>query len=338
MNTAMRGGVPDRIPVWCLLSLEHIINHGANDGKIPGTIEELVTAECNLAKQYNFDGSLIYLPGTRRGTDISSYITRSIRSVPQGDLSHIFQEADPESWERDIPEYQVEDFYSSHLAREILGEDYHIGGWAADGFSRAIQWFPSLEEAMMATIQDPARFEALVNYFDDLSIAWAKAQIELGKLESIQISSPYAGASFISVNMYKDLVFSSVQKLAEAIKPLNGFSYLHTCGFISDRLELMGESGIDGLECMDPPPLGNVTLSDAKSRVGSKLFLKGNIDSVNVLLRGDEETVDKTVRETIESGISGGGYILSTACSVAPDVPPGRVRRLRELAEEYGRY
>jgi len=79
-------------------------------------------------------------------------------------------------------------------------------------------------------------------------------------------------------------------------------------------------------------------LSEAKKRVGDRLFLKGNIDSVNVLLRGEDKQVDQVIRETIKSGMSGGGYILSTACSVAPKVLPSRVRRLQELAEEVGQY
>lgn len=338
VNRAMRGETPDRVPVWCLLSLEHIISRGMKNGVLPTTIEELIEAECLLTKRYNFDGALIYLPGNLRWSNIEEFIHRSINSVPVGDASHVFEEADPESWDREDIQYKHEQFYSSFLARNILGEDYHIGGWAADGFSRAIQWFPSLEEAMMATITDPVRFKALVDYFDDVSIAWAKAQIEFGKLESIQISSPYAGASFISVDAYKKFVFPSVKKMAEALKPLSGFSYLHTCGFIGDRLELMAETGIDGLECMDPPPLGDVTLADAKKRVGHKLFLKGNIDSVNILLQGTDQIVEKTIGEALKYGMPGGGYVLSTACSVAPQVPPERVQRLAEIAGKLGVY
>jgi len=329
---------PDRVPVWCLLSLEHILNHGTQDGKIPQTIEQLVQAECRLAKEYKFDGTLVYFPSLKKGTPVCELIKKSIQSLPEGDSDHDFDAADPEIWVYEPTNFTQEDFYSSHLTREILGSDIHIGGWVPDGFSRAIQWFPNFGEAMMASVQDTVKFKALVTYFDQESIASAKAQIELGKLESLQISSPYAGSSLISLDSYKDLVLNSVRVLAQAIRSVKGKSYLHTCGFIADRIDVFVETEVDGIECMDPPPLGDMLLSDAKQRVGDYIFLKGNIDSVNVLLRGEDAEVDQVIKETIQTGMRGGRYILSTACSVAPKVPPRRVRRLWELAEEYGQY
>jgi hypothetical protein len=282
---------PDRVPVWCLLSLEHIVNHGTKNGNIPDSIEELVEAECRLVEDYRFDGTLVYFPGLRKDKRVFDLVKKAIQSLPEGDSEHDFENADPDNWLYELPEYESEDFYSSHLARELLGEEIHIGGWVPDGFSRAIQWFPNFDEAMMASVLDPLKFKALVDYFDRESIVSAKAQIELGRLESLQISSPYAGSSLISVSSYKDLVLNSVKVLAQAIRSVKGVSYLHTCGFIADRVDIFVETEVDGIECMDPPPLGDMLLSDAKKRVGDKLFLKGNIDSVNILLRGEEKFI-----------------------------------------------
>jgi len=337
-NLALRGKKPDRVPVWCLLSLEHIIKNGTGDGQIPNSIEEFIEVECRLTQSYKFDGMLVYFPNVRAGTEIGSTIRMMLETLPQGRQANEFQDADPDKWEYPDLEFEEVNFFSSHLARDIMGSDIHIGGWIGDGFSRAIQWFPSLEDALIATIEDPVRFKSLVNYFDAISIASAKAQIALGNLESIQISSPYAGASFISLEVYRDLVFSSVSKLAHAIRAVGGIAYLHTCGHIADRLELFADTGVNGIECMDPPPLGNVTLAEAKQKIGDRISLKGNIDSVNVLLLDDDEGVDRIVQETLHAGKPDGGYVLSTACSVAQDVKPERIRRLYSLTEEFGYY
>ena len=338
INTAMRLEQPDRVPVWCQLSLEHIIRNAFPEGKYPQTIEEYVRAECEMTLRYGFDGVLLYLPGMREGTRVDKFLEEWIHSIPQGDSSHDFSKADPEKWEQNIPEYTAADFYSSQLAREIIGTDYHIGGWTPDAFSRAVQWFPTMEEAMMAMVMDPPRFKALISFFEEQTIAWAKAQIQFGKVESIHISSPYAGSSFISLETYKELVLPQLKRLADALREEPAFAYVHTCGFLSDRLELIASSGVDGIECLDPAPLGDVELGEAKERVGDKIFLKGNLDSVHTLLYGTDEDVDRAIMHCLEVGMPGGGYIISTACSVAPAVPPERVKRISELARRYGNY
>jgi uroporphyrinogen-III decarboxylase len=101
----------------------------------------------------------------------------------------------------------------------------------------------------------------------------------------------------------------------------------------------MCQSGASGLECLDPPPIGNVDLEDAFQRIGDQMFIKGNIDSVNTLLANDNEMAKNDVRKIIETGkTKGKGFILSTACSIAPLVSKERVLMMSELISEYGVY
>ena len=93
-----------------------------------------------------------------------------------------------------------------------------------------------------------------------------------------------------------------------------------------------------GVDTLDPPPLGTVELADAKQLLSGKAFIKGNLDPVNTMLYGNLETVREAVAERIRIGKPGGGYILSTACSVAPNTPPENIELLTSLAEELGKY
>jgi hypothetical protein len=334
----MERGKPDRVPVWCQLSLEHIVRNGTPDGEYPATIEDYVRAECGLAQRYGFDGTLLTLPAMREGARVDSFLRLLIHPERPTAADRDFSTADPEAWERPRTELVEDDFYSSRFAREVVGPDLHIGGWIGDAFSFAVHWFPSIGDAMMALAEDPERFRALVTYYEEACIESARAQIRLGRMESISISSPYAGSSLISTQSYRDLVLPQLTRIAAALRPEPALTYVHTCGFLSDRLELLAASGVDGIECMDPPPLGDVELEEAKRRIGGTVFLKGNLDSVNVLLKGTDAEVDRAVVRCLKAGTPGGGYILSTACSVAPGVPPHRVRRLSELAAEFGYY
>ncbi len=56
------------------------------------------------------------------------------------------------------------------------------------------------------------------------------------------------------------------------------------------------------------------------------------------MLVADDAHFRRAVLDRLRIGKPGSGYILSSACSVAPRVPPRRLTLLSELAEEYGRY
>jgi uroporphyrinogen decarboxylase len=93
----------------------------------------------------------------------------------------------------------------------------------------------------------------------------------------------------------------------------------------------MMETGTNGIDTLDPPPLGTVELGDARQRTAGRVFLKGNVDPVNVMLRGTPEAVREAARACLAAAGSGGGYILSTACAVAPATPPENIAALADL-------
>jgi uroporphyrinogen decarboxylase len=218
------------------------------------------------------------------------------------------------------------------------GGEFSVHGEVSSPFQGLVE-IMGIQNAMIGLLTDPGKCHELLSRFLERSFIIAREQVKTG-IDALKISSPYAGKGFISRNFYKKYFlfyeYELVKKIHE-FKP--GFPvYMHTCGAISDRLELMTESGIDGIECLDPPPLGDCELADAKKRIGELVFIKGNMDSVNVLLRATPESMDGYVQQQIADGAAGGGYILSTACSVAPGVKPEVLETLVPLAEKYGKY
>jgi uroporphyrinogen decarboxylase len=96
------------------------------------------------------------------------------------------------------------------------------------------------------------------------------------------------------------------------------------------------EAQVSGIECLDPPPLGNVDLRDAVRQLNGKIFIKGNVDPVNTLLRGDSGKVRRDVIEILEvAGHVMHGFILSSACSVAPPVNPENLKLMVDLCRRF---
>lgn len=375
---AMRHEPVDRVPVMCQLALGHyFLNAGIAPHRIWFTSEGFAEALVALQQHYRFDGILINIPGRPENIldDVVSIETNSegeqltwrdggITFVPRdenpqheptpradfetidpdhldtiSDLPgynwntyHISQVADVRGVLREIPDYF---FRTLDLVKRAVGDTVSIHGEVFSPFTHYMELF-GYEQALLALVTDPGKARALLDRLTDASIAWAVAQAQRG-VDAVLISSAFAGGSLISTAMYREFVLPYERRVTDAVKKASVPVYTHTCGRIGDRLELMAETGTQGIDTLDPPPLGDVELAEAKKRIGEKLFIKGNLDSV-ALLTDDEAGVRRRVLAALDAGKPGGGYILSTACSVAPRVEPWKLMMLAELADEHGRY
>lgn len=192
------------------------------------------------------------------------------------------------------------------------------------------------QNALMALIDVPDMCHTLLEKLTAMVVAQVRCYAPADP-DAILISSAFAGAGFISRSMYSAFVVPYERQIVRAIRESGIPSYVHTCGAIGDRLDLMAETHVDGIDTLDPPPLGTVDLAKAKAEFGERFFFKGNLDAVNEMLRADDAAFERAVRQRLEIGSPGSGYILSSACSVAPHVKPERLCRMVDLAEQFAR-
>jgi uroporphyrinogen-III decarboxylase len=287
------------------------------------------------------DSGRDYLPRNQRPPtvgDVSLANMRGLRSIPYYRLhAKVFPQLplrdDAVGTAEDLPEFV---FARIDLALERVGNSLSIHGEVDSPFEVFIFMF-GVEDAFLSLVDDPVKCKEILQIYTEGSINWAVAQARRG-VDAIKLSSAYAGGSLISREFYREFVLPYEKQVVQAVREVGVPVYLHTCGSIGDRLDLMLETGASGIECLDPPPLGNVELTEAKETLAGKAFIKGNIDSVNTLLSKSREEVSQDARERIEIAGPGGGYILSTACSIAPRVPPENVSVLAQVAKEYGGY
>jgi len=233
----------------------------------------------------------------------------------------------------EIPPYF---FKTIDLVKDMVGDEVSVHGEVFSPLTYYMELF-GYANALVALIQDPPKVHALLDRLTAASIAWGVAQAQRG-VDAVLISSAFAGGPFLSPQMYHEFVVPYEKRVTDAIKAAGAPVYTHTCGSISKRLEMMVETGTMGIDTMDPPPLGNTELAFAKQLVGDKVFLKGNMDSVALLATKTEQDVIAHASDRIHDGKPGGGYILSTACSVSPLVEPWKLELFTPLAEDIGRY
>lgn len=221
---------------------------------------------------------------------------------------------------------------------EKVGGDVSVH---AEVFSPFTQFLELLgyTEGLIALIDDPGKVRACLDALTAGATELGCGDANAGA-HAILVSSAFAGAGFISREQHAEFVLPYEAKVIAGIKAKHPDLpiYTHTCGAIGDRLDLMERTGTNGIDTLDPPPLGSVELAEAKRKTAGRMFLKGNIDPVNTMLLGSAGDVLAAARERIETAVPGGGYILSTACSVAPSTPPENILKLREGVELFGKY
>jgi uroporphyrinogen-III decarboxylase len=370
MAEAMARRVPDRVPVMCQMSVGHmLLQTGFPPSELWFSAEIFAEALLRLREIYGFDGILVSLHGhspdwsrdvlsidrdeageTVRwkngdrtvfpADDLPLHVRA--RESPRPDIASLDPDALPDRIGF-IPvsqglEFRLDPdhlFDAVDIVRARAGETFSVHGEITSPFDYFLN-LVGFREGFLALVDEPDRSKAVLDRYAEGLTRLARGLAGRG-VDALKISSPFAGAGFISPACYREFVVPYEARIAAAARDAGVFAYTHTCGAVHDRLELMAEAGVAGIECLDPPPLGTVDLADAKRRVGGRLFIKGNLDPVHVLLRGTEADVEREARRCLEAGSPGGGYILSTACSVAPRTSRLNLQVLARAAEEWGR-
>ncbi len=239
-----------------------------------------------------------------------------------------------EPYEPDRQDYWPDYWFRTiELVQEEVGETVSIHGEIFSPWTQLMELF-GYEQALMCVLDDPQKCHKILAAYTKGAADLGVRQAQIG-VDAVLISSAFAGGGFISPRQYEEFVLPYEAEVVDRIKQQDVPVYTHTCGDIGDRLELMVQTGIDGIDTLDPPPLGSIDLEDAKRRVGEKVFFKGNIDPVNTLLKKTPDEVRADALWRLKVGSPGGGYILSSACSVSPRVPPENLKVLAQASGEF---
>lgn len=243
-------------------------------------------------------------------------------------------ENEPRSFDNFFPSYHLD---TIKVLKQRVNEKISVHSEVFSPWSQFLEML-NYENALLAIMDDAGKAKAILESLTEGTIALAKQQAK-ANVDAILISSAFAGAGLISREHYSEFVLPYEKKIIEEVhKEYNIPIYTHTCGSIGDRLDLMLETNTNGIDTLDPPPLGTVELEEAKRILSGKAFIKGNIDPVNTLLLGTKDKILTDVRHRIDIGKINGGYILSSACSIAPKTPTANIHLLFELVETYGKY
>jgi len=112
--------------------------------------------------------------------------------------------------------------------------------------------------------------------------------------------------------MFETYCVDYTNRIADAVHALGKFYLHHSCGLIRDLLGLYRQTRMDGVHALQVPPMGNVTIREAKERLGPGIVIMASLTHLFGQMN-DWEAVRRSVRDIFEGAAPGDNFILGLA-------------------------
>jgi len=194
-----------------------------------------------------------------------------------------------------------------------------------------------MEELMMDALADRPFVEELLALFQREMMAEVRACLNVG------IRHFFANWYFNSLStgwsprLWQELFAPQLREMTALVHESGGTVNLYDDGKCMAIIDLVADCGIDVLQTLTPPPVGDADLAEIKRRIGDRVCLMGHMDLLYVLQRGTPAQIEEAVKQAIETAAPGGGFILGTSDSIRNGTPTENVRAYFTAARRYGR-
>jgi uroporphyrinogen decarboxylase len=333
---ALERQTPDMVPIFELLIDERVIK-----GACPECSYE------DFAEKYDLDIVLTGTPSSNYRIEMLDKNTKTFKTewgVTRRDTDQTvsFPLEGPIKSEEDLENYtppnphdpyrfvRLKRLLDRFKGRKMVGMHMH------DAFTYPT-YLRGMEELLMDLLIDPDLVKKLVRIGVEHSKELIKGAAELGA-DLIVFGDDYGGndGPLMSPMHFEEFFLPGMREVVETAKNEGLYVIKHTDGNISDILEAIVSTGIDGIHPLDPE--AGMSIKKVKDAYGDRVCVMGNIDTGKILSESTPEVVEKTVLKTIMDVAPGGGYIIASANSIHPKVKPENYVRMLESARKYGNY
>lgn len=200
------------------------------------------------------------------------------------------------------------------LLRERFGDTVLVEGSCAAPYSSVGLLF-GLQETMILAATEPDLLHEACEFFVELQSRYVKAQIEAGA-HAVWLGDCNAFSGMLSLEQYRRFAFPSCKRLVEKAHEHGAIVHLHNSEISPAYLLAESQLGADIVNC---GPAADVAA--AKKALAGKTCLSGNLDPIEVLLRGTREEVARETERIVKTCYPGGGYLFCTGEMNPRDTP-----------------
>jgi uroporphyrinogen decarboxylase len=218
-----------------------------------------------------------------------------------------------------------------------IGERAHVGFW----LSTPIDWWSSLrgtENTVMDLMLLPELMSNLFKAYTEYSVSLINYVLSNTTLDSVGLGGSTTSMSVISPDLHRRFSLEFGKAVCASVRKFKIPVQYHMCGKSRQALPITEEMGVDGFDALECPPTGNVNLAEVKRIFGGRISLRGNVNSIHVMLNGTPEDVKNAVKACMDAAKAGGGYILGVGDQTPMDTPEENLYAFVEAGLKYGKY
>lgn len=207
------------------------------------------------------------------------------------------------------------------LIREHFGDRVLIEGSCAAPYS-AVGLLYGLQETMILSMTEKQLLLETCAFFVENQAAYALAQLEAGA-HAIWLGDCNAFSEMLSLKQYREFALPSCKALVDRIHGAGGLVHLHNSEVKVDYLLAEVETGVD---IINVGPAADI--AEVRAALTGKCCFTGNLDPIEVLMRGTPEAVEAEAGRIAEIGMSEGGYMFNTGEMNPRDTPVENMRAM----------
>jgi len=236
-----------------------------------------------------------------------------------------------------VPPNPLEDYRLNELrtvVKKFKGKKA-IFFWIRDAFSRPRRLL-GMSNLLMSYIINPELAKKVTEMSVEYNLKLLEEAIKEGA-DVILSADDYAGANgpIMSPTHFQEFIFPGLTKLVKRTHELGAKYIKHTDGNIWSILDMIVDTGIDGLHPIDPS--AGMSIVEVKKKYEDKICVIGNVDCKYILSEASTNEVIEEVKRLI-SELAPRGYIIASSNSIHKGVKPENYRAMIEAAKKYGRY
>jgi uroporphyrinogen-III decarboxylase len=220
------------------------------------------------------------------------------------------------------------------LAEEAaLGEGGIVMVDVADPLCLAAGLFSMADYAVIA-LTEPILFHQLLEKqtCQVYPLVEAVAEAFPGHLWRI-VGSEYASEPMLPPRLYDEYEVRYTLPMVKMIQQHDGYARLHSHGRLRRILPQIAAMAPDGLDPVEPPPQGDMTLAELRQEVGAQMVLFGNIEASEIEQLAPDAFAAR-VRQAIADGTAGEGrgfVLMPSSCPYGREISPNVLRNYETM-------